>query len=289
MGAQVRLALELMFEGVQGAGDLGSVVGAPGAAAAGDAAAAAADALDLGAPDERADNATARADGSARLGPPEGSGMGVAEAPGTGEAPGEGGAPPARSLGSGGGAAPGRDAEAGAAAARDGGGSAPDGEGRARADTEPAGAHAAGSMGGPASTSSGAAVPVPASQPPSSVKLKAEPGGGGGGRLVEGSMALRVAGCVTVTHEPGPREAGGHGAAVLEWEGGAPGDTVADAVVAVILQVGCHVMGRCIPKEREGAPISTHVLWSIFVRPSVSSVFFCDSAGAVRAPSWAGA
>ncbi len=257
----MRLALELMFEGVQGAGDLGSVVGAPGAAAAGDAAAAAADALDLGAPDDRADNATARADSSARLGPPEGSGMGVAEAPGTGEAPGKGGAPPARSLGSGGGAAPGRDAEAGAAAARDAGGSAAEREGRARADTEPAGAPAAGNLGGPASTGSGAAAPVPASQPPSSVKLKAEPGGGGGGfggggggggggRLVEGSMALRVAGCVTVTHEPGPREAGGHGAAVLEWEGGAPGDTVADAVVAVILQVGCHVMGRCISKER---------------------------------------
>ncbi|KAK9822187.1 hypothetical protein WJX81_008406 [Elliptochloris bilobata] len=36
---------------------------------------------------------------------------------------------------------------------------------------------------------------------------------------------------------------GAHGAAVLEWEGGAPGDTVADAVVAVILQAGGEPAG----------------------------------------------
>lgn len=183
-GEQVRLALEVMFEGVQGAGDLGGVTSAPGAAAPAEAKA-------LGA---RAEDASAV----------------------RGESRSESG-----------------DGPQGGAVGSDGAGPT-------------------GNRGGPAGTSapgrSGGAGQAPAGDSKAGLGLgsgKAAAGGGGGGELVGGGVALRVAGCVTVTHEPGgsgetdggagPQE-GDHGAVVLEWEGGAPGDGVADAVVAVILQ-----------------------------------------------------
>ena len=179
LGEQVRLALEVMFEGVQGAGDLGGVTSAPDAAAPAEAKA-------LGAQAEGASAVQAVPHGESG------------------------------------------DAAQSGAAGRDGAG-------------------AAGNRGGPAGTSGGAAQAA-AGDSKAGLGLgsgQAAAGGGGGGELVGVGVALRVAGCVTVTHEPGgpggtdggtAARAGDHGAAVLEWEGGAPGDGVADAIVAVILQ-----------------------------------------------------
>lgn len=61
---------------------------------------------------------------------------------------------------------------------------------------------------------------------------------------------LRVADTLTLTHRPG---AGAEGAsALLEWEGGPVGDVVADAVIAVILQVPgrCCTDTPCMPSGR---------------------------------------
>ncbi len=56
--------------------------------------------------------------------------------------------------------------------------------------------------------------------------------GSGDGRV------LRVGGAVTVTHQPAGQPNGPqHDQLVLEWEGGALADTIADAIVTVILQV----------------------------------------------------
>ena len=46
--------------------------------------------------------------------------------------------------------------------------------------------------------------------------------------------ALRIGDQLTLTHQPGR---GQHGFAVMEWEAGARGDMVADAVVATLMQV----------------------------------------------------
>lgn len=48
--------------------------------------------------------------------------------------------------------------------------------------------------------------------------------------------SLRIADAITVTHVPGT-EAGSAPYLLLEWEGGAVGDLLADATVALILQV----------------------------------------------------
>ena len=179
----MRLALEVMFEGVQGAGDLGGVT-----SAADTAAPAEAKALDAEAGDASGAQAVSRLESNdrAQSGAAGGDGAGL-----TGDRSGAAGT-----------SAPARSGGAGQSAAGD----------------------------SKAGLGSGSGQPA---------------AGGGGGVLVGGAAALRVAGCVTVTHEPGgpggtdggaaPRE-GDHGAVVLEWEGGAPGDGVADAVVAVILQ-----------------------------------------------------
>ncbi len=51
-------------------------------------------------------------------------------------------------------------------------------------------------------------------------------------------QAISIGGVVTVRYRPGNTAAGYESHVVLEWEGGVVGDMVADAVVAVILQVG---------------------------------------------------
>ena len=54
---------------------------------------------------------------------------------------------------------------------------------------------------------------------------------------------LRVCDVITLTHTPAP---GGAGKLALEWEAGSLADTVADAVVAVVMQVGgLHHTAHC--------------------------------------------
>lgn len=51
----------------------------------------------------------------------------------------------------------------------------------------------------------------------------------------DGGCILRIAQCVTLTHRPAADGMQEH--VVLEWEAGASSDMIADAIVAVILQV----------------------------------------------------
>ena len=56
-----------------------------------------------------------------------------------------------------------------------------------------------------------------------------------GEALPGGGCVLRIAHAVTVTHRPAEGDTQEH--VVLEWQAGTAADMVADAVVAVILQV----------------------------------------------------
>ena len=62
----------------------------------------------------------------------------------------------------------------------------------------------------------------------------------GGATTSEG--ALRIGDRVTLTHEPNASYA--HGFAVMEWEAGARGDMIADAIVATLMQVATV----CLPQ-----------------------------------------
>jgi cleavage and polyadenylation specificity factor subunit 3 len=53
----------------------------------------------------------------------------------------------------------------------------------------------------------------------------------------EDEAAVRVAGLVTVIHKKADRARGGVEHVVVQWEGSSVADMVADAVVAVVLQV----------------------------------------------------
>ena len=55
------------------------------------------------------------------------------------------------------------------------------------------------------------------------------------GKALSTVEVLRVADTLTLTHRPGTGSEAP--SALLEWEGGPVGDVVADAVIAVILQV----------------------------------------------------
>ena len=67
---------------------------------------------------------------------------------------------------------------------------------------------------------------------------------------IEGAEAVRIGEIVTVSYMPGNARKGSQDHVVLEWEGGAIGDIVADAVVAVILQVvQPYIMFTNVSKE----------------------------------------
>lgn len=59
----------------------------------------------------------------------------------------------------------------------------------------------------------------------------------------ESEGALRIGDQVTLTHQPGggPGTSGGHGFALMEWDGGARGDMIADAVVVTLMQVSVNL------------------------------------------------
>jgi len=67
-------------------------------------------------------------------------------------------------------------------------------------------------------------------------KGKGEQRGQAGDEQEEEEEAVTVGGVVTVRHRPANPEQGHGRHVVIEWEGGALGDLVADAVVAVVLQ-----------------------------------------------------
>lgn len=63
------------------------------------------------------------------------------------------------------------------------------------------------------------------------------------------SDSLSVGGIVTVRHRPADRKLGYSSHVVVEWEGGAVGDMVADAVVAVVLQATGEPPGAALAEE----------------------------------------
>ena len=76
--------------------------------------------------------------------------------------------------------------------------------------------------------------------------------------VVPGTAALRVADAVTVTYIPD--KAKQEATLLLEWEGGAPGDMVADGVIATVLQVCVWLLHHCLV-DHPGPP------WLPFTAP----------------------